>query len=266
MAYASRSGRARTSASNPRTFGVCDRCGTWYNRQDMKNQVEWRGTALLPLYIYVCSRCYDVPQANIRAIVLPADPMPIIQPRIEPFLNDETDFRVTAAAPLIDPTTGIPVPQGDALVTLGGDNRTTKPIGVPAGISQSAIQPQFQRTHYGPTLAVLSLTSDGFYTMTVTCSAPHGLVTNAQVSVQGALQNGADGTYSVVVTTAMAFTYTTQNVVPQGGLLIGGTNIWTALVGLPRGYDQIPQTGSGKKNNGFPVLGTLSLSNLEDDI
>ena len=244
MAYASKSGRARTSARSPQAFAACDRCGIWYNRIDLRNQVEWRGATLLPLYIYVCRTCYDIPQENVRAIVVPADPLPIVQPRTEPFLADETDYRVTAAPSLIDPTTGIPVPQGDTLVTLNGNNRTTQPLGPPAHTAQSAIQPQFNGVHYGPTISVLSLTSDGFYTVTVTCSAPHGLANNSQISVQGATVNEADGTYSVVVNTAMSFSYTTINTTPQGNLLSGTTRIWTLLLGIPRGYDEIPQTGT----------------------
>jgi hypothetical protein len=246
MAYASKAGRARVSSSNPTAQAVCDRCGIWYSRRDLSNQVEWRGSALLPLYIYVCRTCYDVPNENVRAIIIPADPVPVTQPRTEPFTADETDYRVTAAPSLIDPVTGIPVPQGDTLLTLNGNNRTTQPLGPPAGIAQAAIPPQYKSIHYGPTLSVLSVISDGFYTVTVTCSSPHGLANNSQVSVQGLTFNGADGTYSVVVKTATAFSYTTINVTPQGSLLSGASRIWTLLAGIPRGYDEIPQTGLGK--------------------
>jgi len=190
----------------------------------------------------VCPPCMDIPQEQLRAIVLPADPVPVTQPRTEPFLNDETDYRVTAAPSLIDPTTGIPIPQGVPLITTQGDNRTTQPVGRPSGIAQSATQPLFKGVQYGATLSVLSLISDGYYTVTVTCSAPHGMATNSQISVQGASDNRADGTYSVIVTTAMAFSYTTIGTTAQGNLLTGSTAIWTVLVGLPRGYDQLPKT------------------------
>jgi hypothetical protein len=168
--------------------------------------------------------------------------LPIVQPRVEAFSADETDYRITTAKSLIDPTTGIPVPQGQQLVTTSGANRTTQPIGRPSGISQAAIQPLSQGVHYGPTLSILSLSSDGFYTVTATCSAPHNLSTNSQVSVQGATDNIADGTYSIVVISPMVFSYTTVNVTKQGGLLSGGTRVWTISVGLPIGYTQIPQT------------------------
>lgn len=247
MAYASRSGRARTDPRSPSAFAVCDRCGRWWNRVRLSWQYEWYGSTLQNTRMLVCPPCVDVPQENIRTIVFPADPLPITQPRIEPFLADETDYRVTAAPSLIDPVTGIPIPQGDTLVTLAGDNRTTQPLGPPRGVN-NAVQNQFEGITYGPTLAVLSMFGDGFYTITITCSAPHGLSTNSQVSVHGASSHAADGAYSVTVTSALAFTYQTPNVIPQGGLLAGSTQVWTIKVGIPRGYDQIPSTGIGYPN------------------
>lgn len=243
MGYASKAGRARISTTSPSALGVCGRCGIWYNRIDLRNQIAWRGNTLQATYIFVCNRCYDTPNEQLRAIALPADPVPIAFPQIEPFLADETDYRVTAAPPLIDPVTGIPIPQGDTLVTLAGDNRTTQPLGRPAGIAQAATQPQYDGKQYGPTLAILSLISDGFYTITATCSAPHGLVTNSQINVQGATVNRADGAYSVTVGNPMTFTYTTQNTVTMGNILAGNTRIWSIYVGLPRGYDELPKTG-----------------------
>jgi hypothetical protein len=90
MAYASRSGRARTSPSNPRAFAVCDRCAQWFNHPSLRWQMEWRGTSLQNIRLLVCGRCYDRPQENVRATRLPADPVPIQNPRPEPFETDES--------------------------------------------------------------------------------------------------------------------------------------------------------------------------------
>lgn len=90
MGYASKSGRARTSARNPQAFGVCQRCNRWWNRNRLRFQYDWRGVALQNLWILVCSDCYDRPQEQLRAIVLPADPVPIMFPSVEPFIDDET--------------------------------------------------------------------------------------------------------------------------------------------------------------------------------
>lgn len=89
MSYASKSGRARTSASSPQAHAICQRCGFRYNHVDLSWQFAWRGSALKNIRLLVCSRCLDVPNEQLRAIVVPPDPLPIVQPRIEPFAEDE---------------------------------------------------------------------------------------------------------------------------------------------------------------------------------
>jgi hypothetical protein len=81
-------GRASISRSNPRAQGVCDRCGFRYSHHQLKWQFDWAGARLQNKYILVCSGCLDVPQENIRTIVLPPDPMPITNPRPEQFVSD----------------------------------------------------------------------------------------------------------------------------------------------------------------------------------
>jgi hypothetical protein len=238
MAYASRSGRARTSAKNPQAFAVCDRCGIWYNRVDLINQFEWRGAQLQPLFIFVCRQCLDVPQEQNRAITLPADPVPIFMPRVEYFDDAETDYRAVSQLPVIDPTTGLPIPRSTLRVTEDCQNRTVQPFGIPSGEIQDAVMPfnAATKTAYGIVLPVLSVTADGSATVTVTCSAVHNLQTNDQVSVEGLNYGPATGMYSVIVTTATQFTYMTYGANPSGSLLESTTRIVNCLIGLPRGY------------------------------
>jgi hypothetical protein len=80
---------------------------------------------------------------------------------------------------------------------------------------------------------VLSVTSDGSATVTVTCSAVHNLQTNSQVSVEGLNWAPACGIYTAVPTTATALTYMTYGANPNGSLLTSTTLILTALMGLP---------------------------------
>lgn len=89
MSYASRAGRAKTSSRNPRAKGVCDRCGIWYNHDHLQFQFDWAGTSLVNKQILVCKRCLDKPQQQLRAIILPADPVPIRNPRPEYFDEEE---------------------------------------------------------------------------------------------------------------------------------------------------------------------------------
>ena len=90
MGYASLSGRARTSARRPQAFAVCGRCALWYNHYKLRWQHQWAGTSLVNQRLLVCNSCYDTPNQQLRAIVLPADPTPIRNPRVEPFALDES--------------------------------------------------------------------------------------------------------------------------------------------------------------------------------
>jgi len=74
-------GRARVSARDPRAFGICDRCNFQYNLQSLTWQFEWQGAQLQNRRILVCPICLDVPQENLRSIVLPPDPVPVLNPR-----------------------------------------------------------------------------------------------------------------------------------------------------------------------------------------
>ena len=210
MAYGSQAGRARTSASSPQAHAICDRCGFRYNHVDLKWQYDWRGAQLTNVRVLVCSSCTDTPQEQLRAIVLPADPTPIINARVENFVTDEA---------------------GSA---------TGQPYGAPVGLDPNAVMPLNNGVTYGRPLSLLSVTANGTTTVSVTCDVAHGLTTNNQVSVEGLTDAAAAGFFSVNVTSAMAFTYITGDAVAAGALLTPTTIIKTALVGLPYGYTTIP--------------------------
>lgn len=231
MAYASKAGRARVSAKNPQAQGVCDRCGIWHTLVDLQWQSDWRGTSLQNLWLRVCRRCLDTPQQQLRAIQLPADPVPVWQPRPENFDAAEIDYRTT-----------IP---GANLITQNSQNRVTQPYGAPVGLDQNAVMPYngTVQKSFGVPLAPLSVISNGTATIFVTCSQPHGLNNDDQISVQGLSDRTACGFFSVVMFTPMLFTYMTVNNIPAGSLLTPTTRMITALVGLPRGFESIPQVG-----------------------
>ena len=112
MAYASQSGRAKTSSSGPQAHAICDRCGFRYNHVNLQWQYDWRGATIQNVRILVCNDCMDNPQEQQRAIVLPADPVPIMNARVQDFQQAETDYQTVTAAPIIDPTTGIQLKMG----------------------------------------------------------------------------------------------------------------------------------------------------------
>lgn len=218
MSYASRSGRASTSSVRPQAFAVCDRCALWFNRVNLTNQMAYRGAALMPTNMYVCNACYDRPNAQNRAITLPADPVPIMQPRTEPFLYDATEDQT--------------VPYGEP---VGLEPYAVSPMGVDpvTGVYRA----------YGVDVQPLSVISNGTTAVAVTCRAAHGLVTNDQVAASGLANKLADGFFSVSVSGAMSFSYTTFSVVPTGSLLAAHSRIVTVLIGLPRGSTTITQVG-----------------------
>lgn len=116
-------GRARVSARNPRAFGICDRCGFLYNHINLQWQYDWAGASLINKRILVCDECLDTPQQQLRAIVVPADPVPILNPRTQDYVTAETNYRYTQGN-TTDPITGLPVIGGDIIET----NPTALPI------------------------------------------------------------------------------------------------------------------------------------------
>lgn len=85
MAWA-RYTRATASRTDPRAFGTCDRCGFIWNRNQLDWQYQWAGARLQNRVILVCPSCMDVPQMQLRAILIPPDPVPIDNPRPDPYM------------------------------------------------------------------------------------------------------------------------------------------------------------------------------------
>lgn len=133
MGYASKAGRARTDARNPQAHAICDRCGFRYNHVALRWQYDWRGASMMNIRLLVCDTCYDAPQEQLRAIVIPADPIPIQNPRTQDFVTAETNTRATSGQNTVDPVTGIPVINGDTRITQDDKVRVTQQTGEPPG-------------------------------------------------------------------------------------------------------------------------------------
>lgn len=88
-------GRARVDPSRPQAWASCQRCGLNHNLVDLHYQYQWAGTDLVNLQIKVCDICMDVPAPFLKTIILPPDPPPVDQPRPEPYVFDEIDYRIT---------------------------------------------------------------------------------------------------------------------------------------------------------------------------
>jgi len=133
MGYASQSGHAKTSATSPRAFAVCDRCARWWNHQDLKWQYDYRGRSLQNIRILVCETCYDTPQPQLKPRIIPPDPLPIKNARTELFEQYETNNRITSGQDTVDFFTGIPISQGNNRITQDYNNRVTQMTGAASG-------------------------------------------------------------------------------------------------------------------------------------
>lgn len=81
-------GHARVDVNHPEAFACCDRCGGWYNRSDLDWQFDYRGNALANLRILVCQKCMDVPNEQLRPVIIGPDPIPVKDPRPELHVPD----------------------------------------------------------------------------------------------------------------------------------------------------------------------------------
>jgi hypothetical protein len=88
--------RARTDPSAPAAWGTCDRSGFVLNQRDLKWQFEWSGLKLINKRVLVAPDMYDKPNRQLGTIVLPPDPMPIMNARPENYAIDE--YPVSALA------------------------------------------------------------------------------------------------------------------------------------------------------------------------
>ena len=125
-------GRARVSTRSPQAFGICDRCGFLLNHASLQWQYDWRGASIQNTRMLVCSTCLDKPQQQLRALVVPADPVPIQNPRTQDYVAASTDYRTTQGNS-IDPVTGLPIPGGSTRTTQAGDERVPQQTGEPPG-------------------------------------------------------------------------------------------------------------------------------------
>lgn len=116
---------ATINAQSPRALGCCDRCGFTYNRDRLSWEHDWRGPRLQNLKILVCPTCSDTPQQNgQRTIIIPPDPLPIQNPRPDPYV-----YMGQSSSP--DPSqSGAPnvlaTEDGNPLTTASGQVLTTE--------------------------------------------------------------------------------------------------------------------------------------------
>lgn len=86
--------RARTSPSSPRAWATSDRNGMISNHQDLRWQWDWAGQKLVNKKILVSADELDKPQRQLGTFIMPPDPVPIMNARIERYDIDEEPVSV----------------------------------------------------------------------------------------------------------------------------------------------------------------------------
>lgn len=111
--------QARVSVSRPEAWGQCDRCCRVFNLKELQWQFQYAGTTLQNLKILVCRSCKDVPNEQLRTIILPGDPIPVLNPRPQNpvqefetfFTSEDGDFLTTEDGDQLVTENSVPPPE-----------------------------------------------------------------------------------------------------------------------------------------------------------
>lgn len=230
-------GRAKVSTKNPEAFAICDNCGFQYNHSELRWQFQWAGNKLVNLRQLVCRRCNDLPQNQLRAIVLPADPMPIMNPRVPNYPLAETDYRTTSGQNTVDPTTGIPIPGNTLRITENDDFRVTQETGEPPyGTNQKPGTDPNAVTFRN----ISNAANNGSGLIRITVSTTNGMITGQDVTIRDVLgTTEANGNWTVTVVNVTQFDLqnsTFTNAYSSGGYVVNNP-------ALPYNFTEIPKTG-----------------------
>lgn len=68
---------------NPKAVGICDYTGFIHLKQDLVRQMEYRGDRLVWTGFYVGKDYQDKPNQQLRPPMLPPDPIPVVDARLE---------------------------------------------------------------------------------------------------------------------------------------------------------------------------------------
>lgn len=116
----------RIDPNDPHAVGVCDGCSFWVNFLDLRQQMEYRGGST-PVWngFLVCTKCYDTPNEapQFKRLVLPPDPVPVLNPRVEQATNSGFGYWVTELGDYVNTL--------DNALTWGGEYVQTIPNSSP---------------------------------------------------------------------------------------------------------------------------------------
>ncbi len=105
--------RADVDPNNLSAWATDDRSGFIVNHRKLHWEVQWSGLQLIRTGFLVSEPYLDTPAPFLQTLILPPDPAPLFNARPEPYVIDETDWRVTQ--------------DGDIRETQDGELRVTQP-------------------------------------------------------------------------------------------------------------------------------------------
>lgn len=231
-------GRAKVSTRNPEAFAICDDCGFLFNHSELRWQMEWGGNKLINKKQLVCRRCNDIPNTQLRAIVLPADPLPIMNPRVQDYQAASTDYRTTSGQNTVDPVTGIPIPGNTMRITENDEYRVTQQTGGAPGSKNTLPGTDPNAITYR---IISNAASNGSGLIRLTVNTTSGMITDQQVTVADVVgTTEANGNWTITVidlTTIDLVGSAFANLYVSGGYVVNNP-------ALPYNNTEIPKTGT----------------------
>jgi hypothetical protein len=231
-------GRAKVNARNPEAFAICDGCGFLYQHSELRFQLQWSGNKLVNLRQLNCRRCNDIPQTQLRAIVLPADPMPIMNPRVQNYQAASTDYRATSGQNTINQRTGIPIPGNTLRITENDDYRVTQQTGAPNGSLNELPGTDPNAVTYR---VISNAVNNGSGLIRLTVNTTSGMITGQQVTVGevvGTTEANGNWTITVISLTEVDLQSSSfASAYASGGYVVNNPS-------LPYNNTEIPKTGA----------------------
>lgn len=91
--------RAEVNADNPAGWATCDACGFVTNHNKLSWEQQYYGPTLRNTGFLLCEGCIEKskPAPFLQTIILPPDPLPLMNPRVEDYDADENSYRATQA-------------------------------------------------------------------------------------------------------------------------------------------------------------------------
>jgi hypothetical protein len=229
-------GRAKVNSRNPEAFAICDNCGFLYNHSELRWQYQWAGNKLINFRQLVCRRCNDIPQTQLRAIVIPADPVPIMNPRVQNYEAAETTIRTTSGQNTVDPTTGIPIPGNTMRITENDEYRVPQQTGAAPGSLNRLPGTDPNAVTYRP---ISDAASNGLGLIRLTLNTTNGMISGQSVTVgevAGTVEANGNWVISVISDTQIDLVASVfANAYSSGGYVVNNP-------ALPYNAETIPPT------------------------